>query len=615
MTVSVDTRSQIQEAREAQKVLQGVQQGPPNRLAREEARAEANKEWGEARRAIEAELKSVRSVAKNEAAALQQRGSEISSLLDPSHQHLVPEAIQKVAGKHASDAEIKQTVEDVLRTGDRSGRTDDYEKRIDKFAAEAGKLDVDSRARLFAEVLKQDKGALGSWLKIDRLASEVDEGHLSQEDRAKIAEGFAEAYNRGLIDSDNAADFTGFYDASLGAPAFSKDAFKTTMGFLGSTEEPEMTAFREKFATEMLKQSIAEDRLGPVGTETELAMHIALTSSDPNMAGRVFASLDSDERQRVLGQLGEFGLGYERSSGEIPGLKDPLSGLISSVARQSGKRYDDLALEIAKYAQASPDDAFFDYDHKPIDSRAQALSKLFLGHSDSILRELSVRNTDLVVGSGNGSATYAGQNAIELSNLLRATALNPNNSRQQQVFSQLRNYASELKAKVNEDPATLNERQRSQREAAKESLAMLGAALRDGVKTGYLDLKKDEEARKAFIGFIADVALAGLPVSKLTDGAVKNALSDVFANDKVRGALEGVTGEIVSKATGTLTDKAKSAIADALGADKAFLENQKVSVNNFIEGAILTGLTRDWADIKEYIGGIQTQDIEPTRNG
>src|SRR3546814_18460171 len=88
-------------------------------------------------------------------------------------------------------------------------------------------------------------------------------------------------------------------------------------------------------------------------------------------------------------------------------------------------------LAIGRYAESSNDDIFFDFynDDKPFPDTAQALGNL-LGseHGDAIMTALATWDSTGVAGS-DGHAQQFGQNAIELGNLLRITAFNPDNQK------------------------------------------------------------------------------------------------------------------------------------------------------------------------------------------
>src|SRR3546814_12086101 len=97
--------------------------------------------------------------------------------------------------------------------------------------------------------------------------------------------------------------------------------------------------------------------------------------------------------------------------------------------RSSDIEWNDIAVAIGRYAESSNDDIFFDFynDDKPFPDTAQALGNL-LGseHGDAIMTALATWDSTGVAGS-DGHAQQFGQNAIELGNLLRITAFNPDN--------------------------------------------------------------------------------------------------------------------------------------------------------------------------------------------
>src|SRR3546814_784560 len=65
-----------------------------------------------------------------------------------------------------SDEQIQQTAEEILDTGVRPIIADDYDARAVKFGEEIANLPPEDRARLIQELLRQDPGALHSWLEM-----------------------------------------------------------------------------------------------------------------------------------------------------------------------------------------------------------------------------------------------------------------------------------------------------------------------------------------------------------------------------------------------------------------------------------------------------------------
>src|SRR3546814_8322119 len=69
-----------------------------------------------------------------------------------------------------------QTAEEILDTGVRPIIADDYDARAVKFGEEIANLPPEDRARLIQELMRQDPGALHSWLEIDIIDRMRNEG-------------------------------------------------------------------------------------------------------------------------------------------------------------------------------------------------------------------------------------------------------------------------------------------------------------------------------------------------------------------------------------------------------------------------------------------------------
>src|SRR3546814_7350722 len=96
-------------------------------------------------------------------------------------------------------------------------------------------------------------------------------------------------------------------------------------------------------------------------------MQIAADSGDPDMAARVFndvleANGGSDAtRAKLLDAIGQSSIGFRNSQGVVDGLVNPLATLIDSVALQPDTtQWNDIAVAIGRYAEASNDDIFLD---------------------------------------------------------------------------------------------------------------------------------------------------------------------------------------------------------------------------------------------------------------
>lgn len=93
-------------------------------------------------------------------------------------------SIATTDGTHLDEAQVQQAAREVLEGGARTLWVDDYDERLDRFAQAAAGLDGDSASRLFAEVLRQDPGAFGSWLQAARINDLAASGRIDAGERA-----------------------------------------------------------------------------------------------------------------------------------------------------------------------------------------------------------------------------------------------------------------------------------------------------------------------------------------------------------------------------------------------------------------------------------------------
>lgn len=503
---------------------------------------------------------------------------------------------------HATDTEIKEAAARVKDAGEQFW-TDDYNERADVFASEMGKLDVESRAKLFDAVTTNDPGAVNHWLSPDRIGDLVESGKISSMEQGKIAEGFAAAYNNGDIFYDQASQFLQVDYATEKSPGQSLDSFDSMHTFLGSSCGPEMTEFREDFGRETLRREVdaVQNPGGPFpnSLKSGLAIKIMADSGDSDMVARAYASFDAPSRATLLESVAKGSTGYV-NSGEM----DPLSTLISSVGRRgsdsqvaldyttgSGVRksdkFGDMANEMVQFASDHKEYFFDQYDStKPDDARAEAMGTLLNTHRDAILDRFADFDIATAAGGNDVKPEFV-NNAVALGNLFRLTTLNTDNSHQTANLKSVTDYAMKQKEALVNDPHGPDA------DVYLGRLTMLGGAMLDGIKQGYIDLAKDEAATKALVGFVVDVALAAVPVPKLISDGGKAAVSGLFKNEAIDKALQSVVGNVIDKQTGQLTDAGKAAIVKALGSQAGGLEAQKSVADAMIESGILSGLPGD----------------------
>ena len=117
-------------------------------------------------------------------------------------------------------------------------------------------------------------------------------------------------------------------------------------------------------------------------------------------------------------------------------------------------------------------------------------------------------------------------------------------------------------------------------------LAVMSAGTSDAITNHWEDIKADQEARAAAIGFVVDMILAVIPVGDLVNGKVKEVLSDLLPDGALKTAIEGFSGQLIDEGTGRLTTEAKEQLAEALGPDAANALEQSTLQDALEEGLV-----------------------------
>lgn len=497
--------------------------------------------------------------------------------------YLPPVQPAGTGGTHLTPSQVEDEAKRILDVGSQFG-TDDYDARLDEYARVVSTLDAPSAAALHAEFFDgdgvgDDAGAHGSWLQGDRLLSLKDEGRVSYSEAQATVEAFGDAYQAGAYDHPTEA--MSFIDpgATQMAPGWNPETFNRGRELLNLGSDLHMNGFREQFAGDLLRTYVTDNQNpGRPGLEAGYAMTIVADGSDPTMAARIYGGFDAADRAKVLTALAEDGVGYVNSQGAVPGLPDPVATLLNSVASQpswtrtaTGETWGAIATELVRAAPTTQtgshgDSLLFQGGDGPdaaIPARVEAMSRLFANHSVPILDAMTDgRNSNLVgtPGDAGSDATLAGKDGIALGTLFRATLLNENNPEQGRVRSALMGYVGQQR-----DAAAAGDSQAISR------LGYIGAAATDAVTQLGLDLKGDADARKALVNFAVDLALAAVPAGGAASGAVKKALTDMFGEGVMAQVVSRTGGALVDKATGRMTEEARTALNDALGRDDAAL--------------------------------------------
>lgn len=538
-----------------------------------------------------------------------------SITLTPSFHAQLPIDASPAPTAPPSDAQIAQTAKDILGTGDRPIIADDYDARAVRFGQEMSALSPPDRARLLDEVMRQDPGALDSWLKLDIIDRMHGEGRMTQGEYGAIAEGFVHACNTpGGFGQEQAEAFLQVRALTDRAPALVDQQFQQMRSFLDAAGSgTEVQAFREQFAETLLSRGLGEQSAWAFHAPG-LAMQIAADSGDPAMAARVFNDVleanggSEATRTRLLDAIGQSSIGFQNSLGGVDGLVNPLATLIDSVARQPGTgQWNDIAIAIARYADSAANEVFYDfYTDKPLPELSGALSNLLSGtHGTAVLDALTQWDTSAAPG-GDGHAQRFGQNAIDLGNLLRLTAFNPDNPRADAAMATVEAWAGLRKDYLNgvegQYPPGMSVSQ------AREQLGMLGGAAFDAVQQMKIDQDNRAAATQALVGFVVDLALSAVPGGGKVSGLIAGDLKSAFGNNP---AIDRVIDQALSGGDtlpGQAIDQLKQDIARAVGEDQAALEGLRATVSNFMTGAVISGLSEG----SQADGGQSHRDIVKT---
>jgi hypothetical protein len=528
-------------------------------------------------------------------------------------------------------ADIEQIASNVLDKGDRFLIKDDYEARMDYFAQELEKLDPAARAALFDEILAQDSGAPMSWLTTGRLEALVSEGRITEHERGAVMDAFGQAYVDGDIDLVQALQFSNFFGngaiGPLGLMSPAADQLETLMQTLTDGNSGYSSQFIEKFATDVLSQRVLVDP--PMFTPAEQGAYAGVLLNALSRSGgstavhNVMSQLSSEQQSALRDAAGSEGIAFGNPAYDDARVRDPMAILTEAVSRH-GTSAEVLDLVDYVGAHSSGDileNQFFDHDNKPYDQRAEALGELFETHAETLLTDLTVANPAQTPGSTNDRSTVVGGNLAALSNLVRLTGLNPDNSHADGVMAALGDFASENIRIGNMPEGTdvdgdgkVDGVDTQSIDAGNGRAAMIGAVMQDAVSAGYVDLRADQAARDAFMGFVIDLAVSAIPVGgDFAADAITARLSDALgglgeqARKAITDAITSIPKDLLTDAQGQLTDQAKAAIIDALPEDYQYLEGIKGSSNSFIQDVIIGSSDRDYqitesmSDYRDYI--------------
>lgn len=458
--------------------------------------------------------------------------------------------------------------------------------------------------QLTKEIAKQDPGAFTSWLTPERVNGLQDSGRITAAQKEKIVEAYAGAYNSGQIPSTKQiagpTPGTGA-DGEITASALDKavrgpngpndvnyaQEVRAFSDFIGSSNGPQAAEFRAKYGQHLIDQYVLNSAVGQNNpTQRDAAAGVAanLLGGDPRRPGiapEVLSKYNSEDIQSIMKSAARsndiFGQDVLKTPAADRGLDvndvalpSGSASLFRAVALDRSSNADKVATDFARLPANSPD--MFAKSSPGGADNVNGLTLSTATHSDAVLKELTTLSTKGNSSKTNPNGEEVTKTATELGSLLKTTMLNPAAQSSGGLESKVVDYANDLGKRINE-PGPGGD--------AVNRMAMLQAGVREGVRQGYSDLAKSEAKQKEVAGFMFDLALSALPAGKWASSAAENVIADTFgATPKVQDALKGLSGKLIDKGTGKLTDEAKSTILATLGQDEGNLAIAQKAANN-----------------------------------
>lgn len=532
----------------------------------------------------------------------------------------------------------------ILKVGERGpswtnwSGTDDYDARMDEFARTIEALpDQASRQALLAEVLKQDDGATRSWLQVGRINHLVADSRISQTERGALAETFAGAYNDGLFaaprvpanSSNPAPDWQNTPGGSVSQEVFdgmiwnySSSSYSGPQGtfdnarqvsdflsFIDSSSGPEVAQLRREYSEHLINDYALNDNVDPSRRAVAAGVAAQIMAGDParpETVADVLSALTPAQRQTFLDQASHAN-GYLSADmlrgavdyvnvqeGDIAAVAQPdgVSAVFSAIAVMPAGDAQAQALA-AEFARLPQTDAglFKERGNPAYQARVDSMTALFANHADAVLDVLTDYDRTGARNVGSDEGTNLEQyevNGRDLGALLELTLFNPDSGNSGAVRSAVLDYAQDLRTQIN----GATDANATGFDEAASRLAMLSAASSDAINQGFSDLRGDIEAQKALIGFAVDLALAAVPAGKLVGNGAKGVIAELLPAGRVRTAVEGLSGQIIDKSTGKLTDAAKEQLYAALGQDHAELIGEQ-EAQDLLEATLVTGISNE----------------------
>jgi len=528
----------------------------------------------------------------------------------------------------------------------------DYDSRVTTLADELNQGGANYREAVMKEIFKEDPNAM-SWL-LPSANKLSQQGKLPNE--GEIAESLAAAYNHGDLPQQTSyvgqAPGTAQNAFVQGTPldqlvkgfsgpegtegqATAAQNVREFLDFMQSSTGPEATQFKVNFSDHLLSTYVAGNGSAAVQynhpDQTSVAAAVAsnllsqASVQNPNAATSVLSKY-TGQLPQIL-QAAENGGNWMtlknvlvNSDGQLINNVQVGSGvpqLIDAVAQSPASATNDaVALAFARLPATTP--GLFKSPNGDAQQNMTNLGQLFTTHFQGIMNGLTTYDqSEIGVKNGLTVDQYM-ENAADLGSLLNVTAFNPNSPWSTDIKTMLINYAGSLKSQLN-TPGLSGSTQTK----LSDQLAMLTASADDALAQRYNDIKAQQQATKDTVTFIANLALAGIPVGDLAKDKVAGLISDAFGDysGKISNALTRVSKNLVDTGTNTLSTDAQNALVDALGPNTTqFLSQEKATSSlktSFTEGLNInaTGLQALTASINNGIAIARGQAPSGTLSG
>jgi hypothetical protein len=480
----------------------------------------------------------------------------------------------------------------------------DDRAKAQTFAATFNAAPADQREALAEAVFAEDPQALSTWLAPEGVNKLVDDGWLTDNERAGLAEAVATAFNNGAIPVEPSQAVYSIstslafdeipvqnfglaphqeIDGLPGAYQYA-DNMNQFLEFFGASVSPEVTEFRQNYADHLIDTYVENPEQQNYDVR-DAAAHFATQILADGAAPRELASQYLHDRYganpdgfRAFAQYAAQGSLYTSESylqnitdmwggdeqASRYAIDDPVIALAQAADGYRGnvpphlvpplatKASDWLATELTGLV-ADPPQLSNTGESLASTERTQAITGTFISHSAAVLDHFT--NPDVVSENYRGSDMNQWQyNLDKFSGFLQRTMFSSDIIGGGAVRDHVLDYIGDQREIVESGTNPGNK--------AEDRIALLSATTVEAVRNIQDDIAAEKAEREELIGFTVDLALAALPLPSKANDAVTGALGEIFGAGPIATALKDFSGQLVDESTGRLTEEAKTWLTD-----------------------------------------------------